>query len=90
MGAYRILDDKYTVEDIFYFTHNTLTDIETEAELKESHISGSLDDFNLPGLINIFGREKRSGVLRIQTPISSGKIYFNRGNIYHIIFSFRE
>lgn len=90
LGAYRILDNKYTVEDIFYFSKNTLTGLEAEAELKESHISGSLDDFNLPGLINIFGREKRSGVLRIQTPISSGKIYFNKGNIYHAVAGNRK
>jgi len=90
LGAYRILDQKYSVDDIFYFSQNTLTEVEGDGVLKESHISGSLQDFNLPGLINIFGREKRSGVLRIQTPISSGKIYFNHGNIYHAVTGNRK
>jgi signal recognition particle receptor subunit beta len=90
LGAYRILDKKYTVQDIYYFSENTLTEVETDDTLKESHISGSLQDFNLPGLINIFGREKRNGVLRIQTPVSSGKIYFNNGNIYNAVAGNRK
>lgn len=83
LGAYRILDENYDVEDIYYFSQNLLTNNKPAQEQKESRFNGRLQDFNLPGLINNFGKEKRSGVLRITTPMSSGKIFFNNGHIYH-------
>jgi signal recognition particle receptor subunit beta len=85
LGAYRILDDRFNIEDLYHFCVNTIQTIPSDSETKEAHFSGSLEDFNLAGLINIFGKEKRSGILRIQTPISSGKIFFNHGNIYHAV-----
>jgi signal recognition particle receptor subunit beta len=83
LGAYRILGINYDVEDIYFFSQNLLSSEKPAPEEKESRFSGRLQDFNLAGLINNFGKEKRSGVLRIQTPVSSGKIYFNNGHIYH-------
>jgi len=83
LGAYRILGINYDVEDVYYFCYNLLSSVKPALEEKESRFSGRLQDFNLSGLINNFGKEKRSGVLRIQTPVSSGKIYFNNGHIYH-------
>jgi signal recognition particle receptor subunit beta len=83
LGAYRILGINYDVEDIYFFSENLLSSEKPAAEEKESRFTGRLQDFGLSGLINNFGKEKRSGVLRIQTPISSGKIYFNNGHIYH-------
>ena len=83
LGAYRILDENYDVEDIYYFSENLLTNNKPAQEQKDARFSGRLQDFNLPGLINSFGKEKRSGVLRITTPMSSGKIFFNLGHIYH-------
>jgi signal recognition particle receptor subunit beta len=85
LGAYRILDDRFNMEDLYHFCVNTIRTIPTDSEIREAHFSGSLEDFNLAGLINIFGKEKRSGILRIQTPISSGKIFFDHGNIYHAV-----
>ena len=79
LGAYRILDENYDVEDIYYFSENLLTNNKPAQEQKDARFSGRLQDFNLPGLINSFGKEKRSGVLRITTPMSSGKIFFNLG-----------
>jgi len=81
LGAYRIFRDSYEITDIFHFATNTLRKLETNGKLKEAHFSGSLQDFSLAGLINIFGREKRSGILRIRTNGSTGKIYFSDGNI---------
>ncbi|MCK4754202.1 MAG: DUF4388 domain-containing protein, partial [Calditrichia bacterium] len=83
LGAHRILGVNYDVEDIYFFNQNLLSSKKPAFEEKESRFSGRLQDFNLSGLINNFGKDKRSGVLRIQTPVSSGKIYFNNGHIYH-------
>jgi signal recognition particle receptor subunit beta len=83
LGAYRILGVNYDVEDIYYFCEKLLTSEKPTSEEKESRFSGRLQDFSLSGLINNFGKEKRSGILRIQTPVSAGKIYFNNGHIYH-------
>ncbi len=85
LGTYRILPDTYQIEDICYFCSNASKKVETNGKLKEAHFSGSLEDFNLSGLITIFGREKRSGILRIRTNGSTGKIYFDEGNIIHAI-----
>jgi signal recognition particle receptor subunit beta len=90
LGAYRILDKNYTDEEIFFFSNNLLTHSDDGTELEEFYFKGNLEDFSLSGLINIFGREKRSGLLRIQTPVSSGKIYFNSGDIYHAVAGHRR
>ena len=90
MGAYRVLDDQYESTDIVYFCRNALVEVASDGELKESSFSGSLQDFNLAGLINNFGKEKRSGVLRVQTPVGSGKIYFNNGHIYHAVAGYQK
>jgi signal recognition particle receptor subunit beta len=90
MGAYRVLDDQYESTDIMHFCRNVLAEVQADEEVKETSFSGSLQDFNLAGLINIFGKEKRSGVLRIQTPVGSGKIYFNNGHIYHAVSGYRK
>ncbi len=82
LGAYRILGINYEVEDIYYLGKNLLNNGKPSVEQKESRFSGRLQDFSLPALINNFGKEKRSGILRIQTQVSSGKIYFNKGHIY--------
>jgi signal recognition particle receptor subunit beta len=83
LGAYRIISNKYELEDVYYFSRNLLSNHLPVPGQKESHFSGRLQDFDLAGLINGFGRDKRSGVLRLQSEVSSGKIYFNDGHIYH-------
>jgi len=83
LGAYRILSVHYDIEDVYFFSQNLLSNDKPALEQKESHFSGRLQDFNLPGLINNFGKDKRSGVLRIQSNLSSGKVYFDYGHIYH-------
>jgi len=85
LGAYRILDDRFTIDDVYYFSLNVLTDIPGDDTVQEAHFSGNLQDFNLAGLINIFGKEKRSGILRITTPVTFGKIFFHEGSIYHAV-----
>jgi len=90
MGAYKVLDERYELSDTVHFCKNLLAGVKSDEGLKETHFSGSLQDFNLPGLINIFGKEKRSGVLRILTPLGSGKIYFNNGQIYHAVSGYRK
>jgi signal recognition particle receptor subunit beta len=83
LGAYRILGTDYDIDDIYFFSLNLLSNEKPGMEEKESRFSGRLQDFNPAGLLNSFGKEKRSGVLRIQTPVSYGKIYFNNGHVYH-------
>ncbi len=83
LGAYRILSVHYDIEDVYFFSQNLLSNDKPTQDQKESHFSGRLQDFNLPGLINNFGKDKRSGVLRLQSSLSSGKIYFDYGHIYH-------
>jgi len=82
LGAYRILSVHYDIEDVYFFSQNLLSNDKPAHDQKESHFSGRLQDFNLPSLINNFGKEKRSGVLRLQSSLSSGKIYFDYGHIY--------
>lgn len=79
LGAYRSFSNTYELEDIYYFSKNLLSNNIASTEQKESHFSGRLQDFSLSGLINNFGKDKRNGVLRLQTKVSSGKIYFNNG-----------
>jgi signal recognition particle receptor subunit beta len=85
LGTYRILPKNYNIEDIVFFCSNAMKKVETNGKLKEAHFSGTLEDFQLTGLISIFGRERRSGILRIRTNGSTGKIYFDEGNIIHAI-----
>jgi len=83
LGAYRIISNNYELEDVYYFSRNLLSNHLPVPGQKESHFSGRLQDFDLAGLINGFGKDKRSGVLRLQSEVSSGKIYFNDGHIFH-------
>jgi signal recognition particle receptor subunit beta len=83
LGAFRSLSNTYELEDIYHFCRNLLSNHLPLQEQRESHFSGRLQDFNLYGLINNFGKDRRSGVLRLKSEVSTGKIYFNDGHIYH-------
>jgi len=81
LGAYRVLDNTFDPYDIIEFAVNVLKQHNESGEQREIRFSGSLIDFSIADLINSFGRDKVSGVLRVYTPYCSGKIIFNNGDI---------
>jgi pSer/pThr/pTyr-binding forkhead associated (FHA) protein len=52
-------------------------------EANRSSMSGSLREVPVPDLIQLFSTSKRSGVLHIQSPLGTGKIYLRNGNVYY-------
>jgi len=81
LGAYRVLNDSYNVDEIVEYVNNLYYQHSNNNKHEETRFSGSLADLSLPDLINSFGRDKVSGVLRVYTPYCSGKIIFHKGNI---------
>jgi signal recognition particle receptor subunit beta len=90
MGAYRIFDSEYDITDIAALSKNILDKQKVRKNIDESRFSGSLSDFSLAELINSFGKEKRTGVLKIQTVFGAGRIYFNNGEIDDAYTGFRK
>lgn len=90
MGAYRIFDTDYDITDIAALSKNILDKQDMSKDSENTRFSGSLSDFSLAELINSFGKEKRTGVLKIQTGFSAGKIYFNKGEIDDAHTGFRK
>ena len=74
MGAYRVLDESYDSDEIVEYVNNLYFQHSNNGKHEETRFSGSLNDLSLPDLINSFGRDKVSGVLRVYTPYCSGKI----------------
>ena len=58
-----------------------LKSVSTEDEKDALYSRGRLEDIPLAKLISSLGKEKRTGVLKLVTSTSSGKIYFYTGNI---------
>jgi len=81
LGAYRVLDESYDSDEIVEYVNNLYYQHSNNGKHEETRFSGSLNDLSLPDLINSFGRDKVSGVLRVYTPYCSGKIIFHKGNI---------
>jgi len=81
LGAYRVLDETYNSDEIVEYVNNLYYQHSNNGKHEETRFSGSLSDLSLPDLINSFGRDKVSGVLRVYTPYCSGKIIFHKGNI---------
>jgi len=81
LGAYRVLDKSYNAQEIVELTINILKQYNNLGKQQETRFSGNLLDFSIADLINSFGRDKVSGILRIYTPYCSGKIIFNVGHI---------
>jgi signal recognition particle receptor subunit beta len=90
MGAYRIFDSDYDITDIAALSRNILDKQNMLKNSDDSRFSGSLSDFTLAELINSFGKEKRTGVLKVQTAFGAGKIYFNKGEIDDAHTGFRK
>ena len=90
MGSYRIFDTTYDSSEIFYFIKNLIAKSESDKSDNGSPIRGSLQDLSLAELIYTFGKEKRSGVLKIRSPFSSGKIFFNAGDIDDAISGYKK
>lgn len=81
LGAYRVLDDSLDSDEIIEYVNNLYYFQSTNGQHEETRFSGSLSNLSLPDLINSFGRDNVSGVLRLYTPYCSGKIIFHKGNI---------
>jgi signal recognition particle receptor subunit beta len=81
LGAYRVLDESVETEEIVEYVKNLHYQHANNGKHEDSRFSGNLSDLGLPDLINSFGRDKVSGVLRIYSPYCSGKIIFNKGDI---------
>jgi signal recognition particle receptor subunit beta len=90
MGAYRIFDSNYDITDIAALSKNILDKQDIIKNIDDTRFSGSLSDFSLAEIINSFGKEKRTGVLKIQTPYGAGKIFFNNGEIDDAHTGFRK
>lgn len=88
LGAYRVLDESFESEEIVEYVNNLYNLHNSNGKHEETRFSGSLSDFSLADLINSFGRDKVSGVLRVYTPYCSGKIIFNKGNIDDAVSGF--
>jgi signal recognition particle receptor subunit beta len=81
LGAYRVLDESFESAEIIEYVTNLYNQHNNNGKHEETRFSGSLSDFSLPDLINSFGRDKVSGILRVYTPYCSGKMIFNKGDI---------
>ena len=81
LGAYRVLDESFDSDEIVEYVKNLYYQQNNNGKHEETRFSGSLSDLSLPDLINSFGRDNVSGVLRVYTPYCSGKIIFNKGSI---------
>jgi signal recognition particle receptor subunit beta len=90
MGAYRIFDSNYDITDIAALSKNILDKQDMIKNIDDTRFSGSLSDFSLAELINSFGKEKRTGVLKIHAAYGAGKIFFNNGEIDDAHTSFRK
>ena len=81
LGAYKVLDESFGSDEIVEYVNNLYYQQNNNGKHEETRFSGSLTDLSLPDLINSFGRDKVSGVLRVYTPYCSGKIIFHQGSI---------
>jgi len=88
LGAYRVLDESFDSTEIVEYINNLYYQHNNNDKHEETRFSGSLSDFSLADLINSFGRDKVSGVLRVYTPYCSGKIIFNKGDIDDAVSGF--
>ena len=88
LGAYRVLDETFDSVEIVEYVNNLYYQHNNNGKHEETRFSGSLSDFSLADLINSFGRDKVSGVLRVYTPYCSGKIIFNTGDIDDAVSGF--
>jgi tetratricopeptide (TPR) repeat protein len=46
-------------------------------------LSGRLEHFRLQELLTLINTHRRTGVLILRTPAATGKIYFDKGEVYH-------
>ncbi len=81
LGARRVFDRSSALEEIFYGTKWLIDEVSKGKEEDALFSRGQLEDIPLATLIGSLGQEKRTGVLKLITQKSSGKIYFNQGNI---------
>lgn len=81
LGASRVYDVSQSLFELCYSLKWLLTSTNEATVIKDQYSAGKLEDIPLTTLIKIFGKENRTGVLKIVTQYNSGKIYFNRGDI---------
>ena len=81
LGARRVFDRSFELDEIFYGTRWLIESLSKGKEEDALFSRGRLEDIPLATLIGSLGQEKRTGILKLITPKSSGKIYFNQGHI---------
>lgn len=81
LGASRVYDESVSPDEICYRMKWLLTSLATASTLSDRYSEGKLEDIPLATLIKIFGKENRTGVMKIVTRYNSGKIYLYNGDI---------
>lgn len=50
---------------------------------RSSTMSGTVEEVPIPDLLQLFSTSKRTGLLRVQTPSATGKVYLRDGSIFY-------
>ncbi|MFC2089097.1 DUF4388 domain-containing protein, partial [Calditrichota bacterium] len=90
LGAYRVFDNSYQLQDLVEFSVNIIKQSDNKVEKNDIYFRGNLADFSLSDLIYSFGRDKVSGILHLNNFYCSGKIVFNNGDIDDALSGFHQ
>jgi signal recognition particle receptor subunit beta len=80
LNATRVFDQRTAPEEIGWFCVNLLN-APIRGDNEDSPIAGKLAEFPLSELLLVFGREKRSGVLKLNNTYGTGKLYLHEGHV---------
>jgi len=81
LGALRVYDESLSLNEIFLSLKWLLKTMDGNESPDDYYSVGKLEDIPLATLIKIFGKENRTGVLKVLTTLNSGKIYFANGDV---------
>ncbi len=81
LGALRVYDDALSLTEVYFSLKCFLSSMSSGQNQRDYYSAGKLEDVPLATLIKIFGKENRTGVLKIITRFNSGKIYFIDGDM---------
>lgn len=81
LGAFRVYDDSLSLTEVYFSLKRYLGSMSSGQNRRDYYSAGKLEDVPLATLIKIFGKENRTGVLKIITRFNSGKIYFIDGSM---------
>ncbi len=81
LGSWRVFDEQYSLEEIYYSQRWFFKNLMQETISEPIYSKGRLEDINLKALIRLLGKRGDSGVLKLTNRYNSGKIYFRQGFI---------